>query len=207
MLWLDARPIAEAETLSQAVAHVALHNPSGVAAESNREKLTFKELFERAFALRCKLSDCPGATVPVLADCGICLRVAILAVLLNGGTPLVVDPAAPAKDVAKALDDLQVTDVLVTVAQLGALSKLKSQLNEERASALRALSLTSTSQASVPIGLVRSVKGVDGMISFIDHSGKLTTQTEKHLLRTLDESNVSTVLDSLVVLKDASRSC
>lgn len=207
MTLLDPKPVAEAATLTQALAHVALHNPNGTAAESDGEAVTFAELFERAFALRCKLSHRPGSVVPIMAESGIAARIAVLAVLLNDGTSLMIEPAMPAEEIAKSVEHLQATDVLVTARQLATLAKVKSHLTGNGASALRALTLTSKAPVSAPPCLIPSVNGESSahmICAGIHGKAQQTTLTQKQLLSMFDESTISSALDRLVVATDAS---
>jgi len=148
MLLLDAKPRSEAKTLVQAFAHVALLNPDSVAVESLGESLTFKGLFERASALRCKVLVRPGSVVPIMVECAVAARIATLAVLLNGCTPLVIGGSMPDREVAKSLEQVEATDVLVGVAQVATLAKVKAHLTQNQSSALRALTVCSKAPSS-----------------------------------------------------------
>jgi len=202
MLLLDAKPVAEATTLTQALAHAALHDPEGIALECDGERVSFQALFERALALRCKLSPSSGHVVPIMADSGLAARIAVLAVLLNGSTSLLMDTAMSAAEIAQSLEELQVIDVLVASSQLTMLAEVKAHLSEPRASALRALTLTSkTSVAALLYPLVSLADPASAVQTLRAGSlgdSQTTMLTQKQLLSTCDESTLSSALDRLV---------
>jgi len=201
MLSLDAKPIAEATTLTQALAHAALHDPEGLALECDGERLSFQALFERVLAVRCKLSPSSGH-VPILADSGLAARIAVLAVLLNGSTSLLIDAAMSAVEIAQSLEELQVTDVLVASSQLTLLAEVKSHLSEARAGALRALTLTSKASGVAPPCPVASLadpsRAVQTLRAGSVGDSQRTELTQQQLLRLCEESTISSALDRLV---------
>lgn len=197
MLLQEAKPVAEAQTLTQAFAHVALNDPTGVAVECNGSSLTFKELFERASALTCKITCAPGSVVPIMAEQGVNSFIAVLAVLLRGCAWLVVDTSMSAEDVAKTLQAAQATDVLLTAKQLTLLTEAKKHLDASQSAALRALTVANTEPLSAA-ACAPPAANSDSLAQMILESGKSMKFTHRQLLDMFDETSIKSAFERLL---------
>lgn len=208
MLQLGARPLAQAETLVQALAHVALHNPNEVAVKCDAEELSWKELFSRASALRCKMSSSAGSVVPVMAGQGLAAHIAALAVLLGDSACYMMDSGLSAEQYATCLRELGAEEVVVEADQLATLAAVKQQLAGDQGAKLRALTVGMVEPVSTP-PCSRPCACADSLAVVVRSSGasELTSSrvhvTHKQLLSAFDESTLSSALDRMVVCSDS----
>jgi len=197
MLLQDAKPLVDAKTLTQVFAHVALNNPSEVAAQCEGSTLTFKELFERASALTCKITCAPGSVVPIMAEQGVNSHIAVLAVLLRGCAWLIVDTSSSAKDVAKTLQEAQATDVLLTAKQLALLTEAKTHLDAMQRAALRALTVANTEPLSVATCAPPATDS-DSVAQMLFTSGQAMKFSHRQLLDMFDEESILSAFHQLL---------
>jgi len=203
MLSLGAKPLAEAETLAQALAHVAMHNPATMAVKSGDETLTFQQLFDRACALRCKLSCPQGSVVPIMTDNGVAPHIAALAVMLHGCAGVIIDASKTPEEVAKCLQEINATDMLVTVSRLATLAEAKKRLAKGQASSLRALTVANAAPVSVS-PCTKSTADAASVAQVLLTSQGTVKLTHRQLLDMFDESSILSALDCFTTPENSS---
>jgi len=123
--------------------------------------------------------------------------------MLHGCAGVIIDASKTPEEVAKCLQEINATDMLVTVSRLATLAEAKKRLAKGQASSLRALTVANAAPVSVS-PCTKSTADAASVAQVLLTSQGTVKLTHRQLLDMFDESSILSALDCFTTPENSS---